>query len=223
MEGASLVRAGLVSVVVVSGLAAQARAVEGWVNGLGDGSARASVWTFPNQPPATPNFNQTQTFPSLTMGPNLPGADPRTAVSFQGEDNWRTVVNLRAAMGDTVDWHSMLPHTTATSTDATGLIDVVASLPLGGEARLFTVTWSASDPGVAMHIGWFENGQQIFQTPIMIGPFQRTDTFLVQSEGPVELVRMQITAAARSIVPAPGTLVAAVAGGLLALRRRRTR
>jgi hypothetical protein len=210
-----------VAVVGVAAVTGSAFAVEGWVNGLGQGAVQGAVWTYPNQPPGTPNFLVENTVPQLTMGPNLPGANPLTRINFQTSTNWATQVDIRAAMGDTADWHSMLPHTTPTSIDATGSIDVITSEPFGGNARLFTVTWSASDPGVAMHIGWFENGNEIFETPVMIGPFQRVDTFLIEGNGPISLVQMHISAAARSIVPSPGTLLVVAAGGLLAARRRR--
>jgi hypothetical protein len=222
MDRACLVGTSLAVAAAAFTFIPNAHGVQGSVNGFGQGSARASIWSFPNQPPATPSFNVSNTqAPFINLGPGLPGADPRTQVHFQAGDNWRTTSQIRAATGDTVDWHSMLPHVTATSTDAQGTLDVIASQPLGGNARLFTVTWSASDPGVAMHIGWFENGSLIFQTPVMIGPFNRVDTFLVTATGQINLLEMEVSAAATSLVPAPGVLAVFAAGGLLAGRRRR--
>jgi|GEM_PF-4786333 len=200
-----------------------AHAVQGSVNGFGEGSARALIWSFPNQPPATPSFTQTNTqSPFLNLGPGLPGADPRTQVQFQAGPNWRTQGVIQAATGDTVDWHSMLPHVTPTTTDAKGTVDIIAAAPLGGNTRIFTVHWTATDPGVAFHIGWFQNGQQIFETPIMIGPFDRIDTYTVTTTGNIDLLEMEVSGAAVSIVPAPGALGLLAAAGLLTTRRRRT-
>jgi hypothetical protein len=222
MDRKSLLGAVVIFAGAAVALAPRAQAVQGDVNGLGQGTAQAAIWSFPNQPPGTPNFQQSNGEPELVLGPGLPGADPRTMVAFNGGVNWRTQMNIRAATGDTADWHSMLPHVTPTSTDASGTMDVVASSPFGPGSMLFTVTWSASDPGVAMHIGWFDGQQEIFETPIMIGPFTRTDTYLITvQEGPISRVRMEISAAATSIVPGPGVMGVFAAGGLLALRRRR--
>jgi hypothetical protein len=222
MDRACLVGAGLAVVAAAFTFIPAAQGAQGQVNGFGQGSARASIWSFPNLPPATPNFNVSNTqAPVINLGPGLPGADPRTQVHFQAGDNWRTTSQIRAASGDTVDWHSMLPHVTATTSDATGTLDVIASEPLGGNSRLFTVTWSASDPGVAMHIGWFENGSLLFQTPIMIGPFNRVDTYLVTATGQINLLEMEVSAAATSLVPGPGAFAVFAAGGLLTVRRRR--
>lgn len=200
-----------------------AHAFQGEVNGLGQGQARGSIWVFPNSPPATANFtaNNTQA-PVLTMGPGIPGADPRTGLFFQGGQNWRTSATVRAAHGDSADWHSMLPHVTPTNEDASGFLEVFSAEPFGGNARLFTVQWGASDPGVAFHIGWFSpQGDEIFETPVMVGPFNRTDTFLVQASFPIELLRMEVSGAAVSRIPAPGVLGLLAGAGLVAMRRRR--
>jgi uncharacterized protein (TIGR03382 family) len=203
-------------------LASRAHAVQGSVNGLGQGSAQAAIWAYPNQPPATPSFQRSVDEPFLALGPGLSGADPRTGVSFSGLQNWRTHVDIRAAMGDTADWHSMLPHVAPTSTDATGTMDVTTAQPFGPGSMLFIVNWGASDAGVAMHIGWFDGTQELFETPIMIGPFQRTDTYLISvQEGSISRVRMEVSAAATSIIPGPGALAVLSAGGLLVMRRRR--
>ncbi|HYE62650.1 MAG TPA: hypothetical protein VD997_11700 [Phycisphaerales bacterium] len=213
---------GLSCAIAGAALCGESRAFEGSVNGLGQGSVHASIWAYPNQPPATPTFHEHTEVPNLVMGPNLPGADPRTGFRFITGQAWRTTVNIRAAQGDTVDWHSMLPHVTASSADAAGFVEVLSAEPFGGGARLFTVQWGASDPGVAFHIGWFMGQEPIVQTPIMVGPFNRTDTFLVQvPSGDLNQLRMEVSGAAVSIVPAPGVLGLMGAAGLVALRRRR--
>jgi hypothetical protein len=207
----------------VGGLARPAHAFLSILNGLGQGTVQEQLWVFPNQPPATPNFTVVQQNPPVaTLGP-VPGADPRTHVIFQGtgDHSWQVHSAMRAASGDSVDWHSMLPHVTPSSADATGTCDVVGAINFIPGSATFTITWSASDPGVAMHIGWFENGNELFETPIMVGPFSRVDVFTISTTGPIELLDMEISGAAVSRVPAPaGFAVLGMAAGVLRRRRR---
>jgi hypothetical protein len=209
---------------VMTVAAGSANAIQGQVDALGQGSARASIWAFPNQPPATANFSiDNPNSPFVALGPGLPGASPLTHATFDGRSgslgNWGATCDIEAAQGDTVDWHSLLQSVTAAAPVATGTMTMFGTIT-GPNSATFTVTWSASDPGVAFHIGWFEGATELFETPVMIGPFSRTDTYTITSNGPIQEVMMESSGAAKSI-PAPGGLLTLGAAGLLCVRRRR--
>jgi hypothetical protein len=205
----------------LAALAPRAHAFQSQFNAHGQGQARASAWIFPNQPPGTPTFDFQNTFsPNVNFGP-FPGADPRTHALAQGtgDNNWRFHGETRAANGDTIDWHSMLPHVTPADIDSSGMMDIVGEINFGPGSATFTVTWSATDAGTAMHIGWFEGGVEIFETPIMTGPFSRVDTFTITSNN-IDLVMLETSMASTSI-PAPGALALLGPGLVMALRRKR--
>jgi hypothetical protein len=206
------------------GLTSRAHAFQSMMNAHGQGQSRASAWIFPNSPPNAPNVSLNNTnSPSLTFGP-FAGADPRTraSVSAFGDLNWRLQGQTRAASGDTIDWHSMLPFITPVSDDSSGSMEILGDITSPTTAT-FSNTWSATDAGTAMHVGWFEGGTELFETPIMIGPFGlRTDVFSITSTGPIDLVMLETSMASTSSpVPTPGALALLGPGLALALRRAR--
>jgi hypothetical protein len=141
-------------------------------------------------------------------------------VQAQGNFNWRIFGNTEAAGGDTTDWHSMLGYVVASAEDSSGTMDITGTITSPTTA-IFTVTWSATDPGTAMHIGWFEGATELLDSPIMIGPFSETDTFSVTSTGPIDAVMVETSMASTSLVPAPGGCALLGLAGMLAARRRR--
>jgi MYXO-CTERM domain-containing protein len=202
--------------------ATRAHAFQSMMNAHGQGQSRASAWIFPNHPPATPNFDlPLQNSPSLNFGP-FPSGDPRThaTVSGFGDFSWHLHGETRAATGDTIDWHSMLPFITPVSDDSSGAMDIVGAITSPTSAT-FTITWSATDAGTAMHVGWFEGGAELFETPIMVGPFSSTDVYTITSSGPIDLVMLETSMASTSTVPAPGALALLGLGLGVALRRSR--
>ena len=183
----------------------------------GEGQSRASAWVFPNAPPDQPNFDiPLHPSPSLALGPNLTVGDPRTHVLVQGSGNmnWQLNSEIEAASGDTIDWHSMLPYINASSSDARGSMSITGTI-LTPTSALFSVTWSATDPGVAMHIGWFEGATELFETPVMIGPFSETDHYVINSTGPIDNVMLETSGGAASLVPGPGSLAVIGLAGLV--------
>src|SRR5262245_6531915 len=200
----------------------RAHAFQSQMNSQGQGQSRASAWFFPNQPPATPNADIQSPTPNLIFGP-FAGADPRTHALTQGfgDNNWRFHGETRAANGDTIDWHSMTPHLTPVDTDSSGAMDVVGDINFGPGSATFTVTWSATDAGTAMHIGWFQDGVELFETPIMVGPFSRVDVFTITSSNIAAVVLETSMASTSAPVPAPGALALLGMGLGIALRRPR--
>jgi MYXO-CTERM domain-containing protein len=219
------VRCGCAAVVLaLAGAASSANAFQAMMDGHGQGQIRGSVWAFPNNPTTPPTYDiPLHEGTELQLGPELQGADPRTRIFVQGSGNmsWNEQAVCVAASGDTVDWHSMLPYINATSTDATGSMMITGTI-LTPTSALFQVTWSASDAGVAMHIGWFEGDTELFETPVMVGPFSRVDNYVINSTGPIDLVKLETSMGATSLpAPAPGAAALLGLAGVLTARRRR--
>jgi hypothetical protein len=108
---------------------------------------------------------------------------------------------FRAAGGDTVDWHSMLPFVTPVSPDASGTM-LLSAVVTGPHSATFTLDWSGSDEGVAMHIGWFEtiNGVEVLlhEEGPRVGPWTEHKVISVVSTGPIGDVDVESSGAAVS-------------------------
>src|SRR5262245_13663317 len=189
-----------VAAIALAGIAASALGWEGTINGRGEhGEAHAKVWCFPNRPPNQPSFAQNNLQQHLVnLGPDLPLCRPFTQVHSQAGVRWRQVSNFQANGGDTVDWHSMLPFVTPSSTMALGSLDVMAVVNSPTSAT-FRVEWFGSDPGVAMHLGWFDpvtTPPTLLHEEMRIGPWSETIFITIVSNGPILNVDFESSGAA---------------------------
>jgi hypothetical protein len=186
---------------------APATAWESTINGQGQGHVDGHVWCFPNRPPNQPTFVQHTDQPSINMGPGLSTCNQLTLIHQLGSIRWRQQSQFRAAAGDTVDWHSMLPFVTPSSPVAVGFLDVSAVV-LNPSTANFTVTWSGSDPGVAMHLGWFDPATTpptLLHQEMRIGPWSETIVItIVSSPGNILNVDFESSGAAVSLAPGQG-------------------
>src|SRR5262245_55784357 len=206
------------------GVASHAFAWQSAINGFGQGQVRGSVWGFPNTPPNPPNFFENIQFPgTLSLGPNLPGTNPLTQIFVSGAPQWQMHANFRAAGGDTVDWHSLLPLVSPSSVDASGSLSIMSTIT-GPNSATYVVTWSGSDAGVAQEITWFDGpiGSAVLHEEVRIGPWSETITIPIVSTVPIAEVTVGASGAAVTMpIPAPGAAGVALTGLVLAARRRR--
>jgi hypothetical protein len=171
------------------------------INGFGQGMVIERVWCHPNAPPHQPTESVTATNPPNATLSHLGGCHPLTSVQSFTQTVWRQRTTFRAVGGDTVDWHSMLPFVTPTTPDAQGFLNITAMVTSPNSAT-FTVVWSGSDAGVAMHIGWFENinGAEVLlhEEGPRVGPWSETLIISIVSTGQIGMVEVESSGAAVS-------------------------
>jgi hypothetical protein len=185
-----------------AGCVPHAQAWEATLNGLGQGTMQAQVWCAPNRPPQSPSIQEfTQNPPNIQIGPGLPlcGAGTRIQNQVIPTQGWFQHTQFDAIGGDTVDWHSMLPYVTRVAPTATGTLDVT-SLITGPNTATFTVIWSGSNAGVAMHLGWFE-GTTLLHEELRVGPWSETLTIPITSVGDIQAVKFESSGAAVTLLP----------------------
>lgn len=219
----ALVAAGLPLFVAVSSAEASYS-----VNGLGNGTATASIWVHPNAPPAPPTASSTVSGFVPTTGfnpPPVPGSNPLTTVFVSAGSFWRANTVATAAGGDTVAWDHSLDVITPTSPVASTNL-VVDSVMISPTTVNFVISWSGTDAGTAQHLQWFDvtspGSPILLGDEFRVGPWSETFTRTITMPGLLpdgSNLLMASDGAATSLLPEPMTLTVVFGAAALFVRR----
>lgn len=219
----ALVAAGLPLFVAISSVEASYS-----VNGLGNGTATASIWVHPNAPPNPPTATSTVTGSVPTTGfnpPPVPGSNPLTQVFVSAGSFWRANTVAQAAGGDTVAWDHSLSLITPTSPVAMTSLSV-DSMFTGPTSVDFLISWSGSDAGTAQHLQWFDatspGSPVLLDEEIRVGPWSETFVKTISMPGllPDGSNLLMFSDGAATSIPEPMSLTVVAGAATLLIRRR---
>ncbi len=192
----------------------------------GNGRVTASVWCYPNVPPAAPSATGTAIgsfdIPGTPpTGTPLPAAcNPGTFANGLSGVFWRDLSSYAAAGGDSSDSPDLLSMLTRVSFLATGSLTVTGSI-LDADDVSFHIVFALSDPGVGALEQWSDaiTGAPLGSQMIQIGPRSGSIDVIISDPSGYANILMQTEGAAVSLpIPEPASFLL-MGIGFLALSR----